>query len=240
QDNAGTWLAKTFPDLLYIRATQVYNWQPSDSWVDQNVQNRGPLGAVYPEKAYVYEGDTPAVFHVLGNGLHDPDDVSQNGWGGRFTRKSNVRGMDCMSGEDAAYDPYNMYNEPAESISRWKEALQNDFAARMDWSVTSNFGDANHHPIVVLNGDTSRSVLHMSGSDSVELSAAGTTDPDGDSLSYKWWIDEDPSSGSGSISGANSETASVSVSGGSVHVVLEVVDNGSPKLTSYRRMIINP
>ena len=143
-----------------------------------------------------------------------------------------------MSGEDAGYDPYNMYNEAEESISRWRDALQNDFEARMDWSMTGNFGEANHHPIAVLNGDTGRSVLEMSGG-SVELSAEGTSDPDGDSLSYSWWIDGDPSSGSGSKSGESSETATVSASGGSVHVVLEVVDNGSPNLTAYRRMIIN-
>jgi len=238
QDDAGTWLAKNFPGLLYIRATQVYSWQPSDSWVDQHVQSHGPLGAVYPDKAWAIEGDTPAILHVLGNGLHDRDDLTQNGWGGRFTRKSGVRGMSCMNGEDGQYDPYEMYNEAGESIGRWKTAIQNDFEARMDWSVSSNFGDANHHPQVVLNGDTSRNVLEMSGSGSVELSAVGTSDPDGDSLGYQWWIDEDPSSGSGSISAGNSETVTVTVSGGPVHVVLEVVDDGSPNLTAYRRVII--
>ena len=239
QGTGGTWLAKTFPNLLYIRATQVYSWQPSDGWVDEHVQSHGPLGAAYPDRKWAFEGDSPAIFHVHGNGLHDPDDVSQNGWGGRFTLKSGVRGMSCMGGGDKQYDPYEMYNEAEESINRWKDALQNDFEARMDWSITSNYADANHHPVAVLNGDTGRSVLEMSGSGSVELSAAGTTDPDGDTLSYNWWIDEDPSTGTGSISSATTETTTVSVSSGSVHVVLEVVDTGSPNLTAYRRMIIN-
>ena len=48
QDDAGTWIAKNFPDLLYIRATGVYGWAPSDEWIDENVQSHGPLGAVYP------------------------------------------------------------------------------------------------------------------------------------------------------------------------------------------------
>jgi uncharacterized repeat protein (TIGR02543 family) len=241
QDNAGTWMAKTFPNLIYIRATQVFSWQPSDGWIDQHVQSHGPLGAVYPNRKYATEGDTPAILHVLPNGLHDPDRVEQGGWGGRFTMKSNIRGMQCMKGEDKQYDPYNMYNEASESISRWKDAIQNDFEARMDWSVSSSYSDANHHPIAVLNGNTGRGVLELSAAaeSSVELSAAGSSDPDGNSLSYNWWIYDEVSSGSASITGEHAETATVKVSSGSVHVILEVVDNGSPNLTAYRRIIIN-
>ena len=47
------------------------------------------------------------------------------------------------------YDLYYMYgntSEGAEAIKRWSEAYNNDFAARMDWSMTSNYADANHHP----------------------------------------------------------------------------------------------
>ena len=147
-----------------------------------------------------------------------------------------------MSGEDAQYDPYDMYNEASESIRRWKDALQNDFEARMDWSMTSNYEEANHHPIAVVNGDTGRAYIEVSttSGSSVELSAAGSSDPDGDGLSYSWWIYDEPSSGSGSVQNASSESATVSVSsGGEIHVVLEVVDNGSPNLTAYRRVIIN-
>lgn len=147
-----------------------------------------------------------------------------------------------MSGEDAQYDPYNMYNEASESISRWKNAIQNDFEARMDWAITSDFGGANHHPIAVVNGDTGRGYVELSAASgsSVQLSAAGSSDPDGDNLSYSWWIFDEASSGSGSIQDATSQHATVSASSGSeIHVVLEVVDNGSPNLTAYRRVIIH-
>jgi hypothetical protein len=249
QDNAGTWIAKTFPDIIYIRAKSVYNWQPSDGWVDTHVQSHGPLGAAYPDPPFVYEGDSPAIFHLIPNGLHDPTKVDQGGWGGRFAsaKKTGIRGMSCMSGEDQAYDPYGMYNEASESIGRWKEALQNDFEARMDWSVTSSYADANHHPIAILNGDTTRQVMEISAAagSGVELSADGSSDPDSNGLSYSWWMYDEPSSYNGdvTIQGGSSSAATVEVpanaSGQNIHVVLEVVDDGSPNLTAYRRVIIN-
>ena len=78
----------------------------------------------------------------------------------------------------------------------------------------------------------------------MKLSAAGSSDPDDDILSYKWWVykeagtywDEAP------IREANAAKAVVTVpknaSGRTIHVILEVVDNGKPALTAYRRVIL--
>ena len=44
QDDAGAWIAKNFPDLVYIRNKEIYGWAPSDDWTKNNVQNRMPLG----------------------------------------------------------------------------------------------------------------------------------------------------------------------------------------------------
>ena len=56
QDDAGTWVAKTFPEMTYIRATGVYSWQPSESWVAEHVRSHGALGAAYPEKGMGLRG----------------------------------------------------------------------------------------------------------------------------------------------------------------------------------------
>lgn len=33
QDDAGAWIAKNFPEILYIRNTKVYGWAPTDEWI---------------------------------------------------------------------------------------------------------------------------------------------------------------------------------------------------------------
>ncbi len=251
QDDAGAWIAKNFPDLLYIRATGVYGWQPSDGYLDEHIQSHGPLGAVYPDRKWATEGDTPAFMHVYPNGLNDPDKIDQGGWGGRFslTKKSGIRSMRPVTNE-GTYDPYFMYgntSEGAKAIKRWSKGYDNDFQARMDWSITSTYSDANHHPIAVVNGDTSKRVLEVSASpgSSVTLSAVGSSDPDEDSLAYSWSFYKEPSSYDESVKIENELSASATVSvpanasGKNIHIILEVHDDGAPNLYAYRRVIIN-
>tara|TARA_R110002111_G_scaffold52480_8_gene91494 strand:- start:1380 stop:1877 length:498 start_codon:yes stop_codon:yes gene_type:complete len=153
--------------------------------------------------------------------------------------------------EDAElmYDPYYMYGntpEKAKAIKKWSDGYNNDFAARMDWSITSRYEDANHHPKAVLNGDITLSVLKRSAKAgaTIELNAEGSSDPDGDELSYKWSFYDEPSSYDGSVTIQNSESSSTKVLiplnalNKEIHLVLEVHDNGSPNLYAYRRLIV--
>jgi hypothetical protein len=250
QDDAGAWIAKNFPEVFYIRATGVYGWQPSDDYLDKHIQSHGPLGAVYPDRKYATEGDTPAFMHVYPNGLNDPDRVDQGGWGGRFslTKKSGIRSMRPVTSE-GEYDPYFMYGNTTKgpkAIKRWSKGYDNDFQARMDWSVTSKYADANHHPVAILNRDTSKRILEMSASpgSSVTLSAEGSTDPDRDALTYSWSFYKEPSSYDGSVAiEGHSSTATVNVpanaTGKNIHIILEVHDDGEPNLYAYRRVILN-
>ncbi len=253
QDDAGAWLTKNFPDLFYIRATGVYGWAPSDSWIDEKVQDHGPLGAEYPDRQWATEGDTPSFMHVYPTGLNDPDQINQGGWGGRFsfTKKANIRGMSKVNeiSNESQYDPYYMYtntSDGAGAISRWKPSYDNDFEARMDWSITNDYSSVNHHPVAVVNGDTSRKVLKVSAEPgtTVNLSAVGSSDPDGHALFYKWTFYRDPGTykKSVTIDNATTETPTVHVpsdAGGSeLHIILELRDAGEPRLYAYRRVII--
>lgn len=255
QDDAGAWITKNFPDVFYIRATEVYGWQPSDEYLDEHIQNHGPLGAVYPDRIWASEGDTPAFMHVYPNGLNNPEQIDQGGWGGRFSlvKKACVRSMSDVSKieqeAESKYDPYYMYgntDEGTQAILRWNKGYNNDFAARMDWSITSNYGEANHHPVAVLNENTKREVLSITAGagTTIELSAVGSYDPDGDTLSYLWSFYKEAGSYKGSVRIANNLSAKAQLKipkdavGETLHIILEVVDNGSPNLYAYRRIIV--
>lgn len=252
QDDAGSWITKTFPNLFFIRFMGVYSWQPSEAWVASNIQSKGPLGAVYPNKAWAIEGDTPAFMYEYTNGLSDPEHVNWGNWGGRcnLVKKSAVRGMTGgASYNEAQYDPYYMFTDAPEggsSISRWSTAINNDFSARMIWSVTGKYGDANHFPVAVVNGNSTNQVFRIFAKpgDKVDLTAVGSSDPDGNSLLYNWYFYKEGSTFSGSVTIQNYTTATpivtipTAANGKELHIILELRDSGSPSLYAYRRVII--
>jgi hypothetical protein len=52
------------------------------------------------------------------------------------------------------------YTSDQATIWRWREAFQHDFSARMDWTM-KDFKDANHNPVVVVNGDTTKEPIFI-------------------------------------------------------------------------------
>lgn len=103
---------------------------------------------------------------------------------------------------------------------------------------------ANHEPSAVLNGDRSRRVLTLraKAGERVRLSARGSTDPDGDRLSYRWYRYPETLGPATTVAMDGAESAEVSLAvppvEGELHVILEVRDPGAPSLASYRRLVI--
>jgi hypothetical protein len=241
-------------------------------WVRHNIQTgHGALGAMYPDALHIWEGDTPTFFYLMPNGLNDPEQQWQGSWGGRFSREKqkNVNiivqeyaGADCDGGcwvNEKPYLDYWMYADVNDhwkyegkaynnrwcTIFRWRTDFQNDFATRMDWCI-NDFKNANHNPVAVINNDKTRDVLYqeaISGS-RFTLDATGSSDPDGDMLSYEWWIYHEAGTYKKDvvIKNAKSPTATMQVPkdavGKTIHIVLTLRDNGRPQLTSYRRIVL--
>jgi hypothetical protein len=118
----------------------------------------------------------------------------------------------------------------------------------MDWTI-KDYQSANHPPDVVINGVAGKDVLRINAvvGQPVSLSAAGSSDPDGNQLRFHWiayneagyrvFFQRSPST---TVSGTDNLVATIAVSSpGIVHVILAVTDNGTPNLTSYRRIILN-
>lgn len=225
----------------------------NNPWLSDNIINdHGPLGALYPKLEYIMEGDTPSFLGLINNGLGSAISPAYGGWGGRYDYfqsyaekgpiwTNSIRSVDMVTLEDGS-----THASDQATIWRWREAFQNDFAARMDWCVSANVKDANHNPIITLNGNATRSVMYLRAEQGqqVKLSAKGSSDPDQNKLAYKWFLYPEAGNYSGKVEFSNTEKDVLSFvmpalnPGQSLHVICQLKDNGSPALFSYRRVIV--
>ena len=242
----------------------------TDEWVNAAIRSKGPLGKHYPMPCCIHEGDTPSFLGLINNGLASFMSPSYGGWGGRYvwrtysgeTRPSWTQGGDSFPGRDSSRDTVigvdgQSYTTDQATIWRWRTAFQHDFAARMDWTV-NDVGHANHNPVVIVNGIGGKAPIPIDGAAGVPitLDAAGTRDPDGHALRYRWFFYPEAGTGipgqpvaigrgvrepAGRVTLADEATARVTVTprvAGTAHIILAVEDDGTPTLTSYRRIIV--
>ena len=201
----------------------------------------GPLGALYTIQK---EGDTPGFLYLVPVGLCDPFHPTWGSWGGRFSSRD-----DEYAGEkyfwSRARDTWGGNTSRDNTLRRWALHLQNDFKARMDWCV-KDYAQANHPPAPCINGAKGMGHIAVEAKpgEGVALSAKGSTDPDGDGLSYEWVYYPEPGTYGGEVSltdpGGRETTVKVpgDADGKTIHIVLIVTDDGEPALTRYRRAVI--
>ena len=292
QDDTGAWLRIQFPDIFYI--CSVHGWcqyncaawtgisagpdigaDPSQftrDWLREHIQ-LGPLGSRYPDFKFLVEGDTPTFLYLIQNGLGHPEHPHWGSWGGRYSfydpgmsGKHFADALDSVVGVDG-----KTYTSNYATIWRWRSAFQNDFAARMQWTLTGDTGAANHAPVVFVNdsdGGPAPLLIEAEGGETVVLDASKSYDPDGDALTFKWFQYREPSTVQGlvppmipnidivdldparpgtkvqitvppyHVSGLEQLSGQPVAKGHEYHFVLEVKDNGTPPLTTYRRVVV--
>lgn len=208
------------------------------------------------------EGDSPAFLHTIPTGLRSLESPGYGGWGGRFVPVRDNTWLDPVSEPGYQYPEgrwftssawgrkYMRERYPADQelmrvyfkpMTRWLVAIQNDFAARTDWCVKSP-AEANHAPVVVT---AHAADLTARAGETVNLSAHGTSDPDGDHLIYRWWqyAEADSYAGAVSIGQADTQNSTFTipddaVPGDTIHIICEVTDKGAPPLTRYQRVVV--
>jgi hypothetical protein len=135
QDATIDWLLKEFPNLFIIYSKSTYQGffggnDPLSNldWVNKNIrQDHGPLGAVYPPAgmgcAGVCEGDSPSFMHLVSaiRGVNNPEDPTQESWGGQFKRDGTTR--------------HYVDGPGRQSISKWRAQYQAEFAERANWML---------------------------------------------------------------------------------------------------------
>ncbi|KAJ3537710.1 hypothetical protein NM208_g6200 [Fusarium decemcellulare] len=214
QDDCGPLIRVKWPDVLYIvnvhgfREYQLGTWlgintgdnsavdktKVLDPWLTPNIRI-GPLGEVYPKIIYGMEGDTPSFLWLIQNGLSVPERPDYGGWGGRYTRVTEQTDInEYGTSADTVVDVRGQnYSSHYATIWRWRDAYQDDFAARMHWTVTDSYKDAAHPPVVSINGSSGTQPLRfkLSRNDSIVLDASETYDTDNledrSGLEFEWY-----------------------------------------------------
>ena len=259
-----TWIAIT----SFVKG--ISNEKISNGWLAENIQQgHGPLGVEYPDVAWGMEGDTPSWLSLIPNGLNAPEHPEWGGWGGRYElykpdfakMKKGVSGLtpepetrEIWTNATDTYTPYlpNDYGRTvkADSVTfsdnkvtlwRWRDDFQNDFAARMDW-CTKPFQEANHPPVPALSQPEEITVKSGEG---FSLDAIGSTDPDGDHLSYLWFNYPEAGTYKKAIKVNEPENAHsafviapVVDKKETAHFIVKVSDKGKPSLSRYKRIIV--
>ncbi len=259
-------------DIYYRNGAGADSTTITNEWLDANIRSKGPLGKVYPKFAYIMEGDTPSFLGLIDNGLNSYRRPDWGGWGGRYLYRqprgethpiwtqggdlfSRVTSQDTVAGSDG-----KLYTSDQATIWRWREAFQNNFAARMDWTI-KDYHQANHNPVLEVNGQPGTAVIEVDAEvgKPVLLDASHSVDPDGQNLHFSWFHYAEAGAADANlaaitITGADTARATVtatavcrpkwlpataSCSGdGTAHIILAVTDDGTPQLTSYRRIIL--
>lgn len=205
------------------------------------------------------EGDTPSFLGLIPNGLNNLNYPNWGSWGGRYELytprfqkwfyQPEIRPLWSNASDEVLGHDGRWHTQIHATVWRWREAFQNDFVARMDWTINS-YDAANHPPKVEL-GHARK--LSAKPGERVNLIAANVTDPDGDAVSYEWFYYPEP--GTLAVSAARTgqplkinnfdqSTAWFMVPTtrvlryGSMHIILAVTDHGTPRLTRYQRVIV--
>jgi len=189
---------------------------------------------------FLSEGDSPAYFYLLDFGLNRPDDPASGGLGGRFTKSDTINSL-WESGRDVTdLNPFTGKPDSSFPQSRWIETLQNDFALRADWCV-KEYSEVNHAPVVRLKNPAA---IVVAPGEKIRIGVK-SIDHDGDMLEYSWWQYNEAGTCSDSvtINNASNKNAEITIpesveAGKTIHLILEVTDDGKPPLTRYQRVIL--
>lgn len=246
-----------------VMAEQTY---VNEEFLKKYVYDYGPLGCAYPPQITTTESDSPSILYVIQNGLNDPFHQNWGGWGGRFTADRSKNPPSAQYGADfiaeeypfwAYRDDVDTYQNPEtgklyinsifQPIGRWRKDYQYDMAVRMQWSMNPEYSECNHNPVAILNGDKTKNILiqKVEPGEKVILDASESYDPDGDDITFRWYVYKEPGTYKKEIVILNADMAKaeLQVPGDAeneeIHVILEVRDNGKLlPLKAYRRIIL--
>ena len=202
---------------------------------------------VQAKGSWLGEGDDPTFMDMLGNGLRAYEAGSYGGWGGRAITNQEIKNFFFQLSDTTAQGMAatlstltDQLNKNANGYPDFFPAAQQGFAARLKWSVTPKYANANHEPVIKIEGPLS---IMASAGEKIRLNAA-IFDPDGNTVSIKWWqflVGSYPKEVN-ILNPTSMQTEIIipkdATTGQTIHLILEATDDGSPALTTYQRIIV--
>jgi hypothetical protein len=203
-----------------------------------------------PKGSWLGEGDTGTFMNLLNNGLNAIKKDNPGGWGGRSFNPNPRTFVDPFSNDTSkvkelviSASTYNKMSEVDENEAAFPDffsAAQNDFAARMNWTIKNNYKLANHAPIIRL---LKKNELIVKPGQMINLEAI-VNDPDGDAYSIKWWqFFKQKNTAQIGVSYNNSLFTTIEIPKDAkaqqkIYLVLEVADKTAISITSYKMIKI--
>ncbi|HPE74666.1 MAG TPA: DUF1593 domain-containing protein [Draconibacterium sp.] len=262
QDKHRDWILNNFKDIQYIADGFVFTGNfgireisalrgmymtgdhsmQNGKWVEKNVHNHGALSNCYPLNGAgtdgLKEGDSPSFLGLICNGLNFPDKPEWGGWGGRYRLLKKNLFIDAQDFLDGTLNERH-------TVARWRPAFQRDFMSRLDWCVKS-YKEANHNPFVKVNNSDGKMPLFVNSNNgsSLVFDASDCADPDKNDLSFHWFFYNEIGFAECSklVTSKGGQICTVtipeSLHNRTIHLILEVTDNGTPSLTTYKRIVI--
>ncbi|MBP3870348.1 MAG: DUF1593 domain-containing protein [Faecalicoccus sp.] len=133
----------------------------------------------YSRYDFISEGDSPSFFYLIDVGLRSLEDPSFGGWGGRFGKISNRLYKNTV----LDYDLYSKQFEAQYSLSRWFDAIQNDFACRVKWTLTKEDKKEYHAPVLKVREGLN---LQADIGDVIDLHV-DVLNKEKEDCCFKWW-----------------------------------------------------
>ncbi len=214
-------------------------WSRDPNWVkpitEADVNGHGPLSDLYDHGG---EGDSPAFFYLISAdlGLNDPLEPTHGSWGGRFIPMESPfpEGYYMTCGVDPV------------ALNRWLPVIHSSFMNRLRFSTTAP-GFVNREPLPRLKGFPDRQIIRLSvePGQRLTLDASGSVDPDGDQMFFRWFhydaADSYPRPVKIPDPDRSVQTIEVpdDIGDHTIHLILELSDDGDLPLTQYRRVILS-
>lgn len=201
---------------------------------------------------FLVEGDSGGFMALISVGLRGLESVETGAcgtWGGRITYETangaEVYVFSSATGTEEAteYTDYNVVTGAfSDGTKKYIATYQEEWAARADWCV-SDYDSYNHAPIV----SVTESDVSAAAGEYVELNAV-ISDPDGDTYTAYWTVDEYGSTYSGDsrnlqVWGPISESTSFTIpqdaqAGDRFIITLQVKDHADAPMTRYAQVIV--